>query len=55
MVTSPELPSATVNSPSGDFTVPIGVITAAVPQANVSRIRPDFAPSRHSSRATRSS
>ena len=32
--------------------MPIGVITAAVPQANASRIRPDAAPSRHSSKLT---
>src|SRR3954451_22424076 len=44
MVTSPEPPSATVNSPSGERIVPIGVITAAVPQANASRGRPAGGP-----------
>ena len=41
-----------VNSPSAERTVPIGVITAAVPQANTSRSRPLAASARHSSKLT---
>ena len=39
-------------SPSGQASRPIGVITAAVPQANTSLTRPDAAPSRHSAIST---
>jgi hypothetical protein len=42
-------PAVMVNSPSGQATRPIGVITAAVPQANASRRRPLAASARHSS------
>src|SRR5215207_2363352 len=49
LVTGPPLPSATCTSPPFHFSEATGVITAAVPQANTSRILPDVAPSRHSS------
>jgi hypothetical protein len=44
-VTSPGVPSPWVHSPSADFTVPTGVMTAAVPQAKTS-VRVPFSASR---------
>ncbi len=49
MVTGPAPPSPTRQDPSRDFTVPTGVTTAAVPQANTSVISPEAQPARHSS------
>jgi hypothetical protein len=47
-VTGPGSPSPTVTSPPVCFTVPIGVITAAVPQPNTSVSTPEAAPPSHS-------
>src|SRR5580704_11037257 len=48
-VTSPVLPSATEKSPLSDLTCPMGVTTAAVPQANTSAMAPLWQPAFHSS------
>ena len=49
LVTGPAVPSPIVHSPLLLRTVPIGVMTAAVPQANTSVISPEAQPARHSS------
>jgi hypothetical protein len=49
MVISPGVPSPTVHECSALFTVPTGVMTAAVPQAKTSVSSPEALPSRQSS------
>ena len=55
MVTGPGPPSPTVQECAALFTVPTGVMTAAVPQAKTSVISPEALPSRQSSMLIRPS
>ena len=49
MVVSPAFASSEPMNSVSSLSTPIGVITAAVPQAKTSAISPEATPSRHSS------